>query len=637
MPEQARAPAAAAGDHGGAEATSAVVASAPGDASTSHQVIGAALRLVTTVTSESISQEEYEDNTGWLQCYGRKHGRTSPRHPMDASDAPSADHRSAHSATQPSHETKAQHQNRPIQRPRFPRLPKDDIKVVIRLRDGLNVARISEATLRDSILRAAGLEQELASTDIFRANQTQNIVVISTALLERAVRYTRIEQIKIGETTYATRAYVTPPENSVRGVIHNIPPYDSPEDIARSVVYSRNPTALHARRMGQTNSAIIPFSGSKVPYFVYYRGAEYRCYIHKKKHEVCSACGKLGHRKDVCSWPEHAFCSVCGVADPMEEEHECVVKCALCGKDHPTGDKQCKQRYRTPFVLKQRQWRRQRSRSQKRDSSRRRRDRSVSFPRLPPVDSSSQKNNNEKSSKPQRHSRSKSKNRNPDSAETAPLRQPCSTGTPDCTTQVSWSAKASQTARAGAQTLVIHIRAKQDNEQEELQSIRAILDQVLAENRHLKAELAQIKRSCTPATSSAGTPASHSFEENPPRSKRRAEEAADRPSQERHQMEQLEQRFKQGFEELQCAVNSLATALANFRETIDLKVTALEFNVAQLPSACTSSPTPPQQVGPIRSSLFPRGHGAPPYAEAVQVSAVQTASDHHGARTRQTQ
>ncbi|KAH9378802.1 hypothetical protein HPB48_008110 [Haemaphysalis longicornis] len=512
MPEQARAPAAAAGDHGSAEATSAVVASTPRDASTSQQVIGASLRLVTTVTGESVSQEEYEDNTGWLQCYGRKHGRTSPRHPMDASDAPPADHRSDHSATQPSHEEKAQHQNRPIQRPRFPRLPKDDIKVVVRPWDGLNVARISEATLRDSIIRAAGLEQDLASTDIFRANQTQNIVIISTALFERAVRYSRIEQIKIGEKTYATRAYVTPPEYSVKRGIHNIPPYDSPEDIARSAVYSRNPTALHAKRMGQTNSAIIAISGSKVPYFVYYRGVEYRCLGHRK----------LGHRKDVCPWPEHAFCSVCGVANPIEEEHECVVKCALCGKDHPTGDKQCKQRYRTPFVLKQRQWRRQRSRSQKRDSSRRRRDHSVSFPRLPPVDLSSQKYNNEKSSKPQRHSRSKSKNRNPDSAEAAPLRQPCSTGTPDCTTQVSWSANASQTPRAGAQTHGIHIRAKQDNEQEQLLSIRAILDQVLAENMHLKAELAQIKRRCTPATSSAGTPASHSFEENPPRSKRRA-------------------------------------------------------------------------------------------------------------------
>lgn len=57
-------------DHGGAEATLAVVASTPGDASMSQ--------LVTTVTGESISQEEYEDATGWLQCNGRKQGRTSP-------------------------------------------------------------------------------------------------------------------------------------------------------------------------------------------------------------------------------------------------------------------------------------------------------------------------------------------------------------------------------------------------------------------------------------------------------------------------------------------------------------------------------------------------------------------------------
>ncbi|KAH9384868.1 hypothetical protein HPB48_026898 [Haemaphysalis longicornis] len=119
------------------------------------------------------------------------------------------------------------------------------------------------SALRDSILRAAGLEQELASTDIFRANQTQNIVVISTELLERAVRHTRIEQIKIGETTYATRAYVTPPEYSVRGVIHNISPYDPPEDIASPGTFRRRfrqRWRLLPRSSGSAGRALPPLA-----------------------------------------------------------------------------------------------------------------------------------------------------------------------------------------------------------------------------------------------------------------------------------------------------------------------------------------------------------------------------------------
>ncbi|KAH9362783.1 hypothetical protein HPB48_015254 [Haemaphysalis longicornis] len=52
----------------------------------------------------------------------------------------------------------------------------DNIKVVIRPRAGLNVARVSDATLRDSILLAAGLEPETATEDLLRANHEQNIL-----------------------------------------------------------------------------------------------------------------------------------------------------------------------------------------------------------------------------------------------------------------------------------------------------------------------------------------------------------------------------------------------------------------------------------------------------------------------------
>lgn len=51
------------------------------------------------------------------------------------------------------------------------------------------------------------------------------------------------------------------------------------------LIQRRNPSILSARRLGTMNSVLIIFEDEKVPYHVYYQGAEYRCYLHKKKHK----------------------------------------------------------------------------------------------------------------------------------------------------------------------------------------------------------------------------------------------------------------------------------------------------------------------------------------------------------------
>ncbi|KAH7953312.1 hypothetical protein HPB49_007027 [Dermacentor silvarum] len=137
----------------------------------------------------------------------------------------------------------------------------------------------------------------------------------------------------------------------------NIPDYDTAVDITKSFIYNNNPTILQARRMGNTNSVII--LGPKIPFYVYYRGAEYRCYLHKKNVEVCGACGRIGHRAYVCPTPDKKQCKDCGAQHPADN-HNCNPKCALCGKVHPTGDKSCQRRFQTPFLIKQRQWEKQR-------------------------------------------------------------------------------------------------------------------------------------------------------------------------------------------------------------------------------------------------------------------------------------
>ncbi|KAH7956302.1 hypothetical protein HPB52_007904 [Rhipicephalus sanguineus] len=69
--------------------------------------------------------------------------------------------------------------------------------------------------------------------------------------------------------------------------------------------------------------------------------------------EVCSKCTRVGHRADVCPTPLVNVCHSCGAKDP-KQGHSCLLRCKLCGKGHTTGDKACKQKYQTPFVIRQR-------------------------------------------------------------------------------------------------------------------------------------------------------------------------------------------------------------------------------------------------------------------------------------------
>ncbi|KAH7959830.1 hypothetical protein HPB49_014067 [Dermacentor silvarum] len=93
-----------------------------------------------------------------------------------------------------------------------------------------------------------------------------------------------IEQFNImADETSKTTGTGEARSDTYKGVIHNIPDYDTAEDITKSLIYKKNPTILQARRMGNTNSVIIIFEGPNIPFYVYYRGAEYRCYLHKKK------------------------------------------------------------------------------------------------------------------------------------------------------------------------------------------------------------------------------------------------------------------------------------------------------------------------------------------------------------------
>ncbi|KAH6919912.1 hypothetical protein HPB50_029100 [Hyalomma asiaticum] len=124
---------------------------------------------------------------------------------------------------------------------------------------------------------------------------------------------------------------MTAPEDTSKGIIRGIPDYDTPEDIEKSLVNERNPGILHAKRMGRTNHAIIVLQGMY--------------------HVTCTTGVASTDAQQV------KRCRECGSAEPTPD-HRCEPKCLLCGRDHPTGYRKCKARFKTPYLIKKRQWER---------------------------------------------------------------------------------------------------------------------------------------------------------------------------------------------------------------------------------------------------------------------------------------
>ncbi|KAH9379791.1 hypothetical protein HPB48_007292 [Haemaphysalis longicornis] len=218
-----------------------------------------------------------------------------------------------------------------------PPLPRQDYKVVLRPREGLNQSQGKPHPVAQGIALAYNNHSSCAENRfLVRTNVNQNAVVFSPPYAETVGTIRKLTHLNLAGKEHAMFACVAAPYKLLRGVIHGIEPGTQPSEL-QAHLRAPNDSILYARMLGQIQTAVITFEGIRVPHYVYYYGAETRCLPYPYRLYICL---RVGHRADVCPNPETIRFPQCGQAS-TREDHDCKPTCALCQGDHPTADKTC--------------------------------------------------------------------------------------------------------------------------------------------------------------------------------------------------------------------------------------------------------------------------------------------------------
>ncbi|KAM7303157.1 uncharacterized protein ISCGN_011764 [Ixodes scapularis] len=235
-------------------------------------------------------------------------------------------------------------------RRRFGPMPGDEIKITVRPEKGLKLGDTREGSVGKALIKAIRRNHALRDEEITtRILKGTNAIIVSTKREDIAKAVTEIEELEIEGKKHSFKAKVIM-EDTVKGVVYRVSKEFTDEELGENFSVRgkyADIEIIEARRIRDTEVVVLTFSGDRLPNQVCLYGQMAHVWEYRPVKQVCFVCMKPGHRSDVCPTPDAKGCRNCGRTH-AEGEENCRARCAFCEGEHPTGDKECKKRYKEP-------------------------------------------------------------------------------------------------------------------------------------------------------------------------------------------------------------------------------------------------------------------------------------------------
>ncbi|KAL1473529.1 hypothetical protein MTO96_021943 [Rhipicephalus appendiculatus] len=156
----------------------------------------------------------------------------------------------------------------------------------------------------------------------------------------------QLTSILLGGSRTDVTAYLAPPDDAVRCIIHMAYNDETHREILEELVpYNTDLPIIDARPFGKKRFLLITLATGPLPKAIRFWAGIHTCFPHRPKVEACNNCRRIGHRQDVCPAPPSRSCHNCGDHHVPTEPPTCSPKCIVCGDGHHTGNVECKYRY----------------------------------------------------------------------------------------------------------------------------------------------------------------------------------------------------------------------------------------------------------------------------------------------------